>query len=366
MKNKIKILIICLLLFTACGLSNKFIESQFVQIVTNEYVSYYLDNFGNLFVQGGDPDMIYTKYDKNRDDIFLEKIRSVNIGLENASAISENNELYFWSHRRDGSFKFLSSFKLEENIRKPQIIANEVLKYDDNEDDIMLMLDTGNRLLFIGRFYDGNEYSIDNPLVIDNNVVDMYLGPNFLLYIKEDGTFYGVGNNDNSIITDIDIKLLTTPTKINISENIVSIKGYRDSVMIKDYNDNVFFWGKDILGIDLLKNLQNDANSSYISVKQKINVASNVLDYYLDSDSFIIVDKRGDCRFWGSLGNEITTYQGIVIANNIKYCLLNNNNVMLLNEDGRSMSWGSNKAFNGRGKFIEDEFVRFDENPLTW
>lgn len=405
MKNKIIILLICLMFLTACGdasyllgVSEKFINAKFVQVVSRESFSYYLDESGNLFTKGGDPDWIESKYAFDEDGVFLKNIKSVSISPGNASAISENNELYFWSFKEERTFIFLDSFKLKKKLNSPQIILNDIVMMINNGNHIMTMIDTKNRLLLVGIYYDGNKYSVDNPLVIDEDVVDMYMGDDYLIYIKKDGSMYGVGNNHRPIISDTDTKLLTTPTKMNISDHIVSIEGNGDSIMIEDIYGSVYFFGEKFSEIDLLNNEKNSNNSSYIAIENKIEISRNVIDYDIRTGSFIIVDSKGECRFWGFLGfpgeykipfmeeqvlatqflnlpeEDKIPYQGKTIANNIKYCYLTqNNNVVLLNDEGKSMSWGLLDGFDGLGNSIKNKddipnnkILVFDETPQTW
>lgn len=374
MKTRILLLIIIMMFLTSCDISEKFYESKFIQVASNSYITYYLSEKNDLFVQGGDSEFIYTNFKKDKDGIFLKNIKSINIANEYGSAISKNNELYFWSHKRTGSFDFLKSFNLMDSVKKPQIIAKDVLMSKNNEKDIMLIIDKRNRLLLIGKYYDNKEYNFKNPLIIDSDVKDMFIGNDFLIYVKNDGSLYGIGSNINKTIDASGTDFYIKPHRIDVEEKIISIKGYFESILVKDVNNNVFAWGKKLENPEVLKNFITPDKEihEYISVDNKNLLSKNVYDYDVSIRSYGIVDNDGYFKFWGVLGSSPksaeNTYDGTIVTNKIKSVFLNQGSLILIDQDGKTKAWGNIRNFSGLGNSNKNQidYISFDKEPVIW
>ncbi|MFZ4858969.1 MAG: C13 family peptidase [Desulfuromonadaceae bacterium] len=168
-------------------------------------------------------------------------------------------------------------------------------------------------------------------------------GYNYSVVLKDDGTVWTWGNNDNGQLGDGTTTSRTIPAKIS---SLANIKAVSATVALKD-DGTVWRWGN-ILG--------------HISQPTLVNYINNVISISSGPNNTFALKNDGTIWMWGSFptnGSQAYYYTPVQVASGLADVIAiaaGSNHVLALRSDGTVWSWGSNQYGKlGNGNTIDSD-----------
>ncbi len=151
---------------------------------------YYLSEDGILYSPGANVDAgRYVVYQDSKKGIVAENVRTFGLMSYGGYYITNDDELYIWNLHKLPLYNY--------NHRRHHKMILKDVKYVSLETDCMVYIDINNNLYLVGEFND-ESYSIEQPKLLDNNVVDFSWGKGFLLWERMDGIIKSYGDIESS------------------------------------------------------------------------------------------------------------------------------------------------------------------------
>ncbi len=313
--------------------------------------AYYLSEDGILYSPGANVDAgRYVVYQDSKKGIVAENVRTFGLMSYGGYYITNDDELYIWNLHKLPLYNY--------NHRRHHKMILKDVKGVSLETDCMVYIDINNNLYLVGEFSD-ESYSIEQPKLLDNNVVDFSWGKGFLLWERMDGTIKSYGDIETSEFYIAKLKEVLDDSEIQL----INIDG---DMMLVLQGGKLWFYG------DYEKLITGECSTNeydWILLKQ------DVINVSTASVTLACVDSQGGLYIWGkclSNGLEDTTkvhfdyYEDYKVASDAKIVCVNYGFFGYIDTAGNSkvFNYGGPKGFYGNS--TDDECVGINREPITW
>lgn len=162
----------------------------------------------------------------------MNNVKSVSVGWCNTLAVTNDNKLYGWGRNDMAQLPGLES----NMILEPTLLMENVkmASLSSTASKYFAAIKTNGDLIV---WETGNE----KPQTIDGNVSFVSVGKDYLEYIKEDGTLWGMGLNSYGQLGNGNSEELNQP--VTILEGVKSICTSQETTFALKENGSVWSWG---------------------------------------------------------------------------------------------------------------------------
>ena len=168
----------------------------------------------------------------------MENVTSVVSGWCVTYAITQDGCLWAWGHNDKGQ---LGDGTLDDKW-KPVKILEDVHAVNSAKTSCNLaaaIKDDGTLLV-----WGCNQLT---PIEIDNEVISVAVGDNYIEYVKEDGSLWGYGNNDFGQLGNGTTDSISAPAQLLGDANTVRSGG--ENTLLKKSDGSVWTWGRNYYGV---------------------------------------------------------------------------------------------------------------------
>jgi len=279
----------------------------------------------------------------------LTNVKTFTAGTVHLFWITENETLWGWG----GGWEGADSLWGLNNLRYSE--PTLIYRFDTKIEDVVAYGDTAfaidnNGDVWVwgsnqhGQFGNGTtESSSITPIKISNisNVISLRSSFSHVIALKNDGTVWTWGDNDNGDLGDGSTESNYIPTQIKTLDGIIRIDTGFHSVALKN-DGTVWTWGSNWYG------QLGDGTTQSSYVPQKVENLSNVKDISAGRFITLALKEDGTVWTWGQFGEGETInnnktpskVENLSSVRSIKAAWLN---ALALKNDGSVWAWGYSK-----------------------
>ncbi|TDB69166.1 RCC1 domain-containing protein [Arundinibacter roseus] len=263
-----------------------------------------------------------------------------------------------------------SSFWISENAEFKKLI--EKVKDAAISSTNIYFIDIQNKLYGLGSNsrgqlgrdnYGGN---FSNPKYIDSDVISVSAGLDYLMYIKDDFTLWGLGDNFGNQIHPEFVADFIYPQKV--MENIKKVRCSNYLTLFLDKNNNMYGVGDNYNNRFGIKDMKDNS-----SIKEPFLIKGDINNFAIGDGFLLFVDNKGilygcGINSHGQLNSKPSEHyyrepiSPKIITENVANIAAGNSHSLVLKKDGSLWSCGKNSSGQlGDGTFFQsNKLIRID------
>ena len=323
------ILLLLSLLLSSCAFNTlstdiSLNDVKLIEVYAHSAAAYYLSREGTLYCTGADTDAAsFVVYEDAKNGIVAQNVKLFEELVGGGCYIDNNDDLYLWNESQISLLGYGSPNK------HTKILSG--IKFVSAYSKCLIYIDMDSNLYLVGSFL-GEDFSVDNPKLLDKNVSCADIYDERIVWARNDGEIDGYGKIDsaafnklNAVLSEAsfldisvakdfivvlcnnelwffgDYQMLVTGEKtesnqlIQLGKNITKVSCSRRTIAALNDNGNMLLWGR------CVSNSAQDTRSPCFEYCEKLCLAEKALNVFVSDSCICYIDENGySCIYYAS------------------------------------------------------------------